>query len=253
METPLATIQNEIKQEKKRKKKRRIRAWIKVVAIFLILCLLVVAFVQYDKSKYSRVNLIAIKNNHVLSDDEVLEWSEVSLDERVYLQVGFLIENKINNHPMIEDSKVSINCWLQSVSIQIIEKKFIAYINNNQQTSLLSEEGQLLAITDLSLIADLPLISGYTNEHFEELVKFLTRIEPSIYGSISEMRRKPTSYDETQIEFQMSDGIIITSPLSGLELLTSENYYGVINRLDSDKRCILIDPFTQSMVASVCE
>ncbi len=252
-QTTLASIQEEIKRKKARKKRRRFRAWLKITALLILLALVIFVVVKYEQSSYSKVSLVTIKNNRYVDDQEILSYSKLEVGDRIYLKLGMLIENDLNKHPFIETSTIKVDYLHQSVSIWVEETTFIGYLTDNNETFLLSKAGEMLPITDLSLIADLPHIRGYTAEMMPELVKFLNRIDSSVYGLISEMRRAPASYDETQVELLMSDGIIVTSPINGLELLTSENYYGVINRLDSDKRCILIDPYTQSMVASICQ
>lgn len=251
-QTPLVSIQEEIKRKKQLKKRKKIFRVFKIVLIILLFSALIFLSHWYDNSPYSRLQKVKIKNNFVISEQEILEEIDVELNDRIYLMFGPFLENQLEKHPFIEEVTINIDYLSQAMSISVTETDFIGYVVASD-IHLLSEDGKTLKTDNMVLITDLPLISGYAMDELELLSNHLSRVDESIYSSISEMKRTPVSYDQQQIRLFMSDGLIVTTPLSGLELLTEEYYFDIVNRLTPENKCILIDPFTQSAVSSPCE
>lgn len=252
-ETPLIKLKAEMKAKKRNEKRRRVRRLFKIVFRIVLVILTITVLVQYDRSSYSKINEITIKGLENLTETEVLEQAQLELNQRIYLKFGPMIKSKISDSPYVDKASVSINYLKQSVSIEIDEVNYIAYMVSEGETILITEYGDFKSLENSNQIMNLPSISGYSKDEIDLLVRELNKIDESIYGSISEMIRKPVSYDNSQIELFMSNGIRVTSDLVGLELLTSKYYYDVVNRLNDDNKCILIDSYTRTMVASPCD
>lgn len=253
-QTPLINIQKEIREEKKAKRRKKIWRRLKRVLLFVLVVVVIYGIYRFDQSDASRISRVIIKNNTYLTDEEIIQFIDLNDGDRLVLSWSWQINSTVESHPQISESTTSINYWTGIVTINVYEAQLLAYELKSNTLNILTQQGAVLErdSDNLSLMADLPQISGYSHDELKEVASHLIRIDEGVYGAISELKKVSTSYDSMQIQLLMSDGITITSPLSGLQLLNEENYYDVINRLHENNRCIMIDPYTQTMVSSPC-
>lgn len=215
-----------------------------VVLVFFIVFLLF--------SSESKVFDVTVSGNIYFDEQDVRKIGDVN--NNYFLNVPFLIENKLKKHPLINDAKVSLLDG-KIINLEIEEKKMIGY--------RLTDEGAFEAIcadntrytlkdNEIYLISNAPQISIANEDKMEKLCKNMDELEPEIIKQISEVNSYPFTYDPDMYEFVMADGNYCFVSLNDINKIVE--YYSISFNIDQDvgHACIYIGDFTISAYSSTC-
>ena len=218
--------------------------------ISIVLCLFLVGLIYY-LSSYSNIYRIAVNGNHYLKDEDVIEMSGLSEENKFYLTIPGLVEKRLEEETLIKDAKVSLNRG-RLVSIEVEEEKIVGYAPENGLNVLILSNGERVGISkqNMYLIATAPIIEGFDEKELELLVKQLNECERKIIEQISEVHYYP-ALKYQYVELVMADGnYVFTSPY-GLSIL---NHYFEIESsyISSDKRCYYFEDISGNAYTSAC-
>lgn len=185
----------------------------------------------------SKVKSIHIEGNYYLPEDYIQTVSGVDTKDIYYLTFPLLLEKKLQNDPMIEDAEVS---YVKNnvIHIQIKEKRPVGYRYDENPIVLLSDNTQAqLKPEYLDLIADVPLIKGFTDADQTRLLsKALASVESSAIANISEISQYALPYDDQALKVLMRNGGYYLGSYHNLDKL---DFYDLIYKAVSDKsKCI---------------
>ena len=206
----------------------------------------------YFYSNYSNVFHVNVKNNVYLSRDDVIRLSGLNEYSKYLLVSKGRTEEKIEAHPLVKNAAISKDDD-NTITIDVEEKKAIAYLNEGGQTVIWIEDDTRFPLdnSNMYLIQRLPLIDGFTAEQMTELLYGFSYVDESLINEISEIHRYPFSYDENMMEDIMRDGNYVFVGNFGLKLL--KNYHSVAASLNTDENvCLYFDEVTSSGYKSSC-
>ena len=225
------------------------------IFIYSFICgvIVLLAFVLFLLfSDESKIFDITVSGNHYYDDQDVEKIGDIN--SNYFLNVPFLIENKLKKHPLIEDAKVSFLDG-KIVNIDIKEKKLVGYkLNEEGSFEILTVDNIFYPLKDseIYLISNVPLLDITNEENLKKFCKNMNELEPDIIRQISEINSYPFSYDPDMFEFVMSDGNYCFVSLNDIDKIVE--YYSISFNIDQDvgHACIYIGDFTISAYSSTC-
>ncbi|MFT8314696.1 MAG: FtsQ-type POTRA domain-containing protein [Clostridium sp.] len=126
----------------KRRKKRRIKrvsfTMILLIAVLITLCL---------KLTYFNIKYVNVLNNKTIDSNEIIKESGIQKNTNIFYMNSTNIKNNILNNPYI--LSVDINRSLpNTVDINVVERKAVFYIQNNNKFSVIDKDGRVLEVRD---------------------------------------------------------------------------------------------------------
>lgn len=219
--------------------------------VFAMVLGLITIISLYFISDYSKVFKVVVENNHYLKDEDVIDLA--SINDNYLLNSPTIIKKRLKKDALIDDATITLVDG-NIININITEVKAIGYIYEDKTSKLLLINGERIEINEdnLYLIANVPLISGYSKEDLTTISKGFENIDYSLINEISEIHKYPISYDELQLEIIMRDGNVVFVSYEDLYLL--EYYYSISSSIDETKgyACIYMDGFSDSAKISTC-
>ena len=192
-----------------------------------------------------------MEGNRYLRQEDIIERSGLSLQDRFVLTIPSLIEKRILEDPLIADCKVR-RLDGRLVSIRITEKKIIGYLLEEGQSVLLLDTDERIPIEkdNLYLIGKAPIIEGFGNEDLLLLEKNFAQCDDQIINEISEIHNYPLLKYQ-YVELVMRDGnFIFTSPY-GLYMLN--HYFDIESSyIREDQRCYYFEDISGNAYTSAC-
>lgn len=180
---------------KKKKKKKKLKLG---RLIFLLLILSVISFMCV---KYINIPItsILIEGNEILTDQDIIEMSDLD-NYPSYLKVmSFSIENKLNKSPYIKSVKVTKG--LLNIKINIKENK-VLYIDKETNYKV-TIKGK---IKDDKVVCAPYLTNTILEDKKEEFIKALNKINKNILCKMSEIKYDPNDIDLDRYFVYMNDG-----------------------------------------------
>ena len=216
------------------------------VSLVLFVCFLLF-------SNESRIFDITVSGNCYFEDEDILEIANIN--DNFFLNIPFLVENRIKNHPLIDNVRMSFLDG-KVINIDVIEKKLVGYRQNNDgyfEIVTSTNETYVLKDNELYMIANVPMIDEIVDEEkSQRFCRLLGELDKDIIREISEVKSYPFSYDPDMFEFVMSDGNYCFASLYDIDKISE--YYSISFNLDQDEghACIYIGDFTISAYSSTC-
>ncbi|MEE9166775.1 MAG: FtsQ-type POTRA domain-containing protein [Candidatus Neomarinimicrobiota bacterium] len=194
--------------------KKRLLAGLRSVVTGLVLlfgfggfmALITFAFHWANATEHFRLRRIVVTGNQFLEKEELLNLVEMSQSATLTQIDPEGLQEKLEDHPYIKAARVSSN-YPSTLSIDIIERKPIAYINH-VPFLMVDEDGVVLPLKDGELEFDIPTLSGFNpaselylagerclSRKVLETVDFLNLVTvefPDLYGDISEVQINAT-------------------------------------------------------------
>src|SRR5699024_8522822 len=137
-------------KEKRRKKANR------TLLFYLTLFFLLIAIIVYLQSPFSNVAYVAVEGNNVITDDQVIAFSELELDQNIWRMNKKSVEEKIKEHPVVKDVKVERKLP-QTVLITVSEKRIVGYIKEKDYYLPILNDGVIITNTEYAKIGLAPL------------------------------------------------------------------------------------------------
>ena len=145
------------------KKMRKIKNLIKwtiligiILAILIFLC----------TSELFNICEIEIIGNEQVSQNQILELSEIKIGDNIFLCNQIKTKNNLRNNPYVEEIKI-IRKLPDKIQIQIAEKQKAYIIELNTGYAYIDNQGYVLEITDIKV--EKPVLQGYSTIHEEIL------------------------------------------------------------------------------------
>jgi len=151
-EKPKLTRQQQIQIQK-----RRILMKIGIM-ILLIICL-IGGTVYFFLSPIFNVKSIEVTNNTNITSEQIINMSEIKLNENTFKFSKKEAENKIRSNPYVESVDVKRNVFSNKVQINISERTASLMLEYGNSYVYINNQGYILEISTLKL--DSPIIKGY--------------------------------------------------------------------------------------------
>lgn len=208
----------------------------KVVKKFSFVKLLLVLLIMYVigyfgyKVAISRITNIYIKNNNILTDQEVIDASGLKNYPSFILTTNYSIKNKLLKNNLVKKVKVKKGLW-GKVYIDIEEYKplFIyedkVILDNKNEVDL-----------DISLPI---LVNKVDDEILDKLISKYESVNDEIKLMISEIRYDPNDIDKERFLFTMSDGNYVYITL--YKLSSIDEYLKITSTLKDKKGILYLD------------
>lgn len=208
----------------------------KVVKKFSFVKLLLVLLIMYVISYFgykvaiSRITNIYIKNNNILTDQEVIDASGLRNYPSFILTTNYSIKNKLLKNNLVKKVKVKKGLW-GKVYIDIEEYKplFIyddkVILDNKNEVDL-----------DISLPI---LVNKVDDEILDKLISKYESVNDEIKLMISEIRYDPNDIDKERFLFTMSDGNYVYITL--YKLSSIDEYLKITSTLKDKKGILYLD------------
>ena len=198
-----------------------------VKLVLVLLIMYIIGFLCY-KVAISRITNIYIKNNNILTDQEVIDASGLRNYPSFILTTNYSIKNKLLKNDLKKKVKVKKGLW-GKVYIDIEEYKplFIyedkVILDNKNEVDL-----------DISLPI---LVNKVDDDILDKLISKYESINDEIKLMISEIKYDPNDIDKERFLFTMSDGNYVYITL--YKLSSIDEYL----KITSDRAYVLSDVF----------
>lgn len=208
----------------------------KVVKKFSFVKLLLVLLIMYVigyfgyKVAISRITNIYIKNNNILTDQEVIDASGLRNYPSFILTTNYSIKNKLLKNNLIKKVKVKKGLW-GKVYIDIEEYKPLFIYEDKVILDNKNEVG-----LDISLPI---LVNKVDDEILDKLISKYESVNDEIKLMISEIRYDPNDIDKERFLFTMSDGNYVYITL--YKLSSIDEYLKITSTLKDKKGILYLD------------
>ena len=202
-------------------------SFVKLVLVLLIMY--IIGFLCY-KVAISRITNIYIKNNNILTDQEVIDASGLRNYPSFILTTNYSIKNKLLKNDLVKKVKVKKGVW-GKVYIDIEEYKplFIyedkVILDNKNEVDL-----------DISLPI---LVNKVDDDILDKLISKYESINDEIKLMISEIKYDPNDIDKERFLFTMSDGNYVYITL--YKLSSIDEYLKITSTLKDKKGILYLD------------
>lgn len=208
----------------------------KVVRKFSIVKLLLILLIMYIigyfgyKVAITRISNIYIKNNNILSDQEVIDASGLRNYPSFILTTSYSIKNKLLKNDLVKSCKVKKGIW-GKVYIEIEEYKplFIyedkVILENKKEVDL-----------DISLPI---LVNKIDDEILDKLISKYEDVSDEVKLMISQIKYDPNDIDKERFLFTMNDGNYVYITL--YKLSSIDEYLKITSTLKDKKGVLYLD------------
>ena len=244
------TDNNQNTNEQLNEKRRKDNIFLYSFICGLVVLILFIVFLLF--SSESKIFDITVSGNQYFNEQDIKKVG--SINDNYFLNVPFLIENRLKKHPLISEAKVSLLDG-KIINLEIKEKKIVGYrLTDEGSFEVILADGTLYTLKDneIYLISNAPQISIANEDKLVKLCKNIDELEPDIIEQISEINSYPFSYDPDMYEFVMADGNYCFVSLNDINKIVE--YYSISFNIDQDvgHACIYIGDFTISAYSSTC-
>lgn len=200
-----------------------------VKLVLALLIMYIIGFLCY-KVAISRITNIYIKNNNILTDQEVIDASGLRNYPSFILTTNYSIKNKLLKNDLVKKVKVKKGLW-GKVYIDIEEYKplFIyedkVILDNKNEVDL-----------DISLPI---LVNKVDDDILDKLISKYESINDEIKLMISEIKYDPNDIDKERFLFTMSDGNYVYITL--YKLSSIDEYLKITSTLKDKKGILYLD------------
>lgn len=200
-----------------------------VKLVLVLLIMYIIGFLCY-KIAISRITNIYIKNNNILTDQEVIDASGLRNYPSFILTTNYSIKNKLLKNDLVKKVKVKKGLW-GKVYIDIEEYKplFIyedkVILDNKNEVDL-----------DISLPI---LVNKVDDDILDKLISKYESINDEIKLMISEIKYDPNDIDKERFLFTMSDGNYVYITL--YKLSSIDEYLKITSTLKDKKGILYLD------------
>jgi len=185
----------------------------------------------------NKVSAVTVVGTHNLEPSYIQKISGVTTENRYFLTIAPLVEKKIEEDPLIESAKVTLEN-ANIVRIEVTEKKAIGYRYEDEPVILLADNTKAPLKSDyLNIVANLPMITGfYDEEQTRLLARGFENVDRSTIEQMSEVSQYALTYEDEAIRILMRNGGYF---IGNYYNLYAVNQYDLIySRLTDRSACI---------------
>ena len=216
---------------KKKKKRRKLK--IKNILIFLIIILTLIITIFYLLTM--PIKNIYIEGNKILTDNVILETSEINNYPSFLLTSSFEIKHRLGKNKFIKSIKIKKKIG-NIIEINIKEYTPIAVIEEENQIILSS--GNI--VDNIYNINDAPiLINSISEKIYNNFIEKFNKINDDILRQISQIEYSPTNVDEGRFMLYMNDSNIVYITLTKIGKINK--YNKIKDKLNNQTGIIYLD------------
>lgn len=254
-------VQSQLEIRKRNFKRRKRKQLFQRIALLLIVIGFISMVVYVDNQPFSRVQKVEVSGNHFIDSDTIVENSNIKINQRLLFTHSYFIDKTVNAIPGIALSNAKVYYTKGQIILNVKELEAVGYIADGP--SVIFADSSIYK-TSARNVTDLPIFVGFSEELLKEhlsLTDKLSRIDPTVFSSISEVHVQPNEFETLYLKFVMNNGFIVYSSVENMMLL--DHYVEVVTSiLEGDNptnRCIyFLDyyedmPDTQVTIAKPCE
>ena len=202
-------------------------SFVKLVLVLLIMY--IIGFLCY-KVAISRITNIYIKNNNILTDQEVIDASGLRNYPSFILTTNYSIKNKLLKNDLVKKVKVKKGLWGK------------VYINIEEYKPLFIYEDKVILDNKNKVDLDISLpilVNKVDDDILDKLISKYESINDEIKLMISEIKYDPNDIDKERFLFTMSDGNYVYITL--YKLSSIDEYLKITSTLKDKKGILYLD------------
>lgn len=202
----------------------------------LLLLLFVIAIISFFVYLYVTTNTqnIIIKGNDYISDEEVLQETDLKNYPSFILTMPSKIQKKLAKNQYIKSVKVRRKFYH---TFEITIKEYDVLFKNDTLNKYVLDNKQEIT-SDLEF--RVPRLVNYTpDKKYSSLIENMKSVDKSILGKISEISYQPNEFDKDRFLLLMDDGNSVYLTLTKFEMI---NYYNeVLGQLEGRRGILYLD------------
>lgn len=202
----------------------------------LLLLLFVIAIISFFVYLYVTTNTqnIIIKGNNYISDEEVLQETDLKNYPSFILTMPSKIQKKLAKNEYIKSVKVSRKFYH---TFEITIKEYdVLFKNDTLNKYVLDNKKEIMSDLEFRV----PRLVNYTpDKKYSSLIENMKSVDKSILGKISEISYQPNEFDKDRFLLLMDDGNSVYLTLTKFEMI---NYYNeVLGQLEGRRGILYLD------------
>ena len=213
------------------KKKKKGKRKLKKKSLIIFFCSLLLIFISIFIILNIHISNIYIKNNHYLSDEEVISIAKLKEYPTIIDANTISIKNNLEKNLYIKKAKVYKKGFLNQVYIEI-EENYPLFMYQDK-----------IYIYNLKTTKDNKIVPIVTNEIpdeiFDDFVKSMRLVNIDILERISEIKYDSNGIDKERFKLTMNDGIYVYLTLLKFEKIN--NYDKIVSTLGDKKGILYLD------------
>lgn len=228
----IVSIEDRIPKLKQQRKKKANRRLIFYLSIFFLL----ISIVVYLQSPLSNIKTIEVNGNQFVTDEQIMEESDIKPRTNIWTINKKHILDAINNHPAIKSATVARKLP-RTIEITVEEYKRVGYVViENEQFPILSNGETLPAQKS---IGDAPLLIGFDEESYlKRMTNELNQLPKTILNLISEIHWTPKEGNNHKLLLYMNDGFLVDGTIRDFAN-KMQVYPSIVSQLDPDSKGIV--------------
>ena len=202
----------------------------------LLLLLFVIAIISFFVYLYVTTNTqnIIIKGNNYISDEEVLQETDLKNYPSFILTMPSKIQKKLAKNEYIKSVKVRRKFYH---TFEITIKEYdVLFKNDTLNKYVLDNKKEIMSDLEFRV----PRLVNYTpDKKYSSLIENMKSVDKSILGKISEISYQPKEFDKDRFLLLMDDGNSVYLTLTKFEMI---NYYNeVLGQLEGRRGILYLD------------
>lgn len=202
----------------------------------LLLLLFVIAIISFFVYLYVTTNTqnIIIKGNNYISDEEILQETDLKNYPSFILTMPSKIQKKLAKNEYIKSVKVRRKFY-HTFEINIKEYD-VLFKNDTLNKYVLDNKKEITSDLEFRV----PRLVNYTpDKKYSSLIENMKSVDKSILGKISEISYQPNEFDKDRFLLLMDDGNSVYLTLTKFEMI---NYYNeVLGQLEGRRGILYLD------------
>lgn len=202
----------------------------------LLLLLFVIAIISFFVYLYVTTNTqnIIIKGNNYISDEEVLQETDLKNYPSFIITMPSKIQKKLAKNEYIKSVKVRRKFYH---TFEITIKEYdVLFKNDTLNKYVLDNKKEIMSDLEFRV----PRLVNYTpDKKYSSLIENMKSVDKSILGKISEISYQPNEFDKDRFLLLMDDGNSVYLTLTKFEMI---NYYNeVLGQLEGRRGILYLD------------
>lgn len=202
----------------------------------LLLLLFVIAIISFFVYLYVTTNTqnIIIKGNNYISDEEVLQETNLKNYPSFILTMPSKIQKKLAKNEYIKSVKVRRKFYH---TFEITIKEYdVLFKNDTLNKYVLDNKKEIMSDLEFRV----PRLVNYTpDKKYSSLIENMKSVDKTILGKISEISYQPNEFDKDRFLLLMDDGNSVYLTLTKFEMI---NYYNeVLGQLEGRRGILYLD------------
>lgn len=202
----------------------------------LLLLLFVIAIISFFVYLYVTTNTqnIIIKGNNYISDEEILQETDLKNYPSFILTMPSKIQKKLAKNEYIKSVKVRRKFYH---TFEITIKEYdVLFKNVILNKYVLDNKKEITSDLEFRV----PRLVNYTpDKKYSSLIENMKSVDKSILGKISEISYQPNEFDKDRFLLLMDDGNSVYLTLTKFEMI---NYYNeVLGQLEGRRGILYLD------------